>query len=454
MICPHGQVSLERITEMSPFYGFVGTMAMDLPIDAVKLEFRIMKLVLDATEALPNEVALAVKCIRSPAQTRDSVYRLLPSFEGLSQGKKLLELATDAATARAGKYKHLSMVGDIDDIFKSLGDLEKIYTNDGLEKMLAVKSKFKDLEQYMTSEQDRATMKTFMDTFCKMCEKMVREHVAIEVVNWAECAHSALVGTGKLPSLPGFLIMKLRPLADDVGVLRLLFEFYDETAKVCKMTVDMGSTSPGAGAVCMLIAAWQEKTAGVSKNLALLEAPLCRISTSLQISAEQYYSVSLQQALDAGASALCHVMESTGDDSKRPGIAGEVCTTCLAKCDEAALIVTGFQDPERRRSANMAVNTVRHLVASVFHAGLDEAVKSTVELTKLSHQLGAMQESSTILDLPVEWNHENVSTAAAEVYKTVFVGSGSSAADKVSLEAFKLFCVAWLSPIIFLCIML
>lgn len=98
---------------MVPLFTFVGTMAADLQIDGVTEQFKTLKGVLNAKSGLPTQTKNFIDQVR--AATASAEFHVLASFEGLQQGKRLLEQAESAMKERMQTHAHLEKISSIEE---------------------------------------------------------------------------------------------------------------------------------------------------------------------------------------------------------------------------------------------------------------------------------------------------------------------------------------------------
>ena len=98
--------------DMKEIRSFVSVLKSHTVCDKLRAEFMHIDAILNAGEALPDDVDLAIKAVReSCAGSSGSV--LLPSLEALAGGKKLLEQADEAKSARTEAFSFLHEIAEI-----------------------------------------------------------------------------------------------------------------------------------------------------------------------------------------------------------------------------------------------------------------------------------------------------------------------------------------------------
>ena len=134
--------------ELQPLKQFLSHMADHVPFDGIKDEFNCLRNVCNCDLKMPaTTIKACVEKVQSA--TASKTLWLLPSFEGLQLGKKILEFALNIAAERAISHQHLEQIAEADVLCQSLEKAAKagegsIHTKDTI---ATAKNMFALLEQ-------------------------------------------------------------------------------------------------------------------------------------------------------------------------------------------------------------------------------------------------------------------------------------------------------------------
>ncbi len=130
------QVTDMQCQGLQPLTQFVSYMADRVPFDGIKAEFNCLRTVCTCDLQVPaTTIRACVEKIQSA--TASQTLWLLPSFEGLQLGKKILEFAWTIAAERAKSHQHLEQIANADALCEGLEKAVKagdgsIYTKDNI----------------------------------------------------------------------------------------------------------------------------------------------------------------------------------------------------------------------------------------------------------------------------------------------------------------------------------
>lgn len=243
---------------MVPLYSFVTTMAEKLLIDGVVEQFMTIKTVLRASSLSPAVVKASVKLVRdSAASTEASV---LASFEGLPQGKRILEIADEYVIEREKTHAHLSKIEDAQKGVQSLvlnikdnyarGEIGQV--SELIETLDSIQKKTLDEE---SAKRVESTRKLLLNVVID--DKIIDAHLVAEFQPWLVSAQASLTGASTLPGfpvshiqkLPSTLTAKLGELSNFAGKISEMFEltqsFKQGSVKAAHVCVHLGKMAVG-----------------------------------------------------------------------------------------------------------------------------------------------------------------------------------------------------------------
>ena len=100
--------------DMKELRGFAGAMKVFCVPDRLKVEFELIDRLLNAGDALPDDVENAIKKTRGSCATAGNKdFLLLPTLEALATGKRLLELADEARKSRTEAFAFLHEIAEV-----------------------------------------------------------------------------------------------------------------------------------------------------------------------------------------------------------------------------------------------------------------------------------------------------------------------------------------------------
>ena len=145
--------------ETAPLIEFVGHMTDHFTFDtAVLREFKTISAALKCHSEPPTTVLQAIDAIQKAAASKD--YVLLPSFEGLQQGKLLLGLASKVANERAVTHRHLEQLAaantDCEKLEKASVDIG-VYSKDNLTAVKEVYAALENTRPKLKEDADKDT---------------------------------------------------------------------------------------------------------------------------------------------------------------------------------------------------------------------------------------------------------------------------------------------------------
>ena len=119
---------------MKPLRGFVATLKDHCVTDALRREFQDLHLILEVEESIPHDVEGAICAVRRSCGSGEGA--LLPTLEGLAQGKKLLDLSDTALQQRNVLCGYLNEVAELREQISELAELQ--YSKEKVDKFNSV----------------------------------------------------------------------------------------------------------------------------------------------------------------------------------------------------------------------------------------------------------------------------------------------------------------------------
>lgn len=356
------QVVLDGSSEtMAPLFTFIDTMADDLQIDGVTEQFRTLKSVLHAKSGLPTQTKNFIDEVR--AATASAEFNVLASFEGLQQGKRLLEQAETVMEERMKTHSHLEKISLIEEDTFALKNSVKASSCESchVDTVMKVKTSIEEARKDISNDQEASRrLDAAEDTlFDIIDDRFVAGHLADEIKPWFQSADCSLAGSHSLPGLPAFHIRKLEGMFDKCRKLHGVFEFCDVVPIVAKMTLDIKEKRAKPTSVCSTMKTWDSAFRVFIRRFPDAESLLIPITCKIASLVEDCYVTELSAMLKL-ASGIIETVAVSGCDKLDLSQVRD----SLAKCDEGQLIATGLSDPDRKRQACMMTKLVKGLLSS------------------------------------------------------------------------------------------
>ena len=425
---------------MVPLFTFVGTMAADLQIDGVTEQFKTLKGVLNAKSGLPTQTKNFIDQVR--AATASAEFHVLASFEGLQQGKRLLEQAESAMKERMQTHAHLEKISSIEEDIVTLQDSVKACACESchVDTAMTVKTSIEEARKVTSDDQEaRARLDAAETILIDIIDnRFVSGHLADEIKPWFQSADCSLAGSHSLPGLPAFHIRKLEGMSGICKKLHGVFEFCDVVPSVAKMTVDIKEKRAKPTSVCSIMKTWETACAVFMKRFPHEGNFLTPITCKILSIAEGCYLTELSAMLKLAAGIIETAAVSGCGKIDVSQVQG-----AIVKCDEGQLLATGLSDPEKKQRACMMTKLVKGLLSSIAGQAKKESgfqVLGTV--TQIMNALGFDFSKLVTTKDPVTLD-------MADAKKKILVAYPFLSAEHTTLhiDMFEKFVVTWLKLI-------
>ena len=367
----HWQVALDTAAEtMVPLATFISCMAEELSIDGVTEQFKSLEKVLQASKASPKDAKESIEAVRQATASSDQT--VLATFEGLQQGKRMLELASQVAEEREKTHKHLERIATaashVDSVCANLNEHPDDYSAPDVELLMEADQIAGECQSLQSLDEDskRRVEQIRNKVAAVIGHRVINAHLMTDFKPWLVASQSALVGSGVLPNFPSFHIRKLLGLRGMCGKLEILFKFHETIPDVVNLIRDMTSKKVTPQAVCTAVQKWEVECQKFGKQFPLIESYLTPILSKLLNTAEASYLAELSLVLQQAAKVIEKACLS--GDMLFNGIEKAVVQGAVSKCDEGRVLVTGIRDVDTKSKAIMTVDLCKGLLQWISYA--------------------------------------------------------------------------------------
>lgn len=467
------QVSFEpeAADAITPLVGFVVYMADHLIIDGVCSEFECLKHVVKCKSATPSQTTQAVEKIRGSSAS--DAFKILPSFEGLAQGKAghdfamvesnefdslaclpwqtrfvsvfvrfkqrllynsieqgfpwpcqlFLEMAMKVAQERAATHKYLETFGTIESEIVELEGAcssKSIYTDDNLKSFANTFNSMMDIKPQMQSNDvDKARCEKLFGRVSSIIDTVLQEFSTKELAVWLESAYAALVASSVLVRIPGFRISALQKLSSSHTGLCLVFEFMDQTSNLWELTESFKKKDASPQHACSQLSSWKDLCAKLYKIIPSVESKMVPLSCSLQSLAESYYRNRISAALHQLATLLARSVNAFINKTNNSWDERAV-QNALNEADGASLLASGLSDADDARNFTKWVQGAKNFASFDFNRTKADHTQALASWAKIAEASDFELKDKQISSLDVHGHEPQLRTFLSALHGILF----------------------------------
>ena len=352
---------------MVPLATFISCMAEGLFIDGVNEQFKTLAMVFQSSKVSPKDAKESIEAVRHATASSDKT--VLATFEGLQQGKRMLELAAKVAEDREKTHKHLERIETaesyVESVLTALNEHPDDYSAFDVDKLVEADELARECESLQSL--DEASKSRVVEIRNKVASvighRVITAHLMTDFKPWLVASQSALVGSGALPNFPSFHIRKLLELRERSGKLDSLFKFHETIPDVVNLIRDMTAKKITPQAVCTAVQKWEVECQKFGKQFPLIESYLTPILCKLLNIAEESYLAEMSLVLQQAAKVIEKAcLSRSSGDMLFGSIEKAVVQGAVSKCDEGRILVTGIRDVDTKCKAIMTVDLCKGLL--------------------------------------------------------------------------------------------
>ena len=213
----------------------------------------------------------------------------------------------------------------------------------------------------------------------KVISSVIENHAQRDLVPWMDSAYHALLGSDLLPRIPGFDIKILYKHKDRHDDLAKMCSFTDETWKLHDWTKAVKDQTVQASDMNKQLATARASWKSIIRLFKVLGPRMVQILVRLQHVAEEFYTSKMHQALHDTSKLIETAI------AKKELIPTEV-AQALDHCDNATLMATGLECPDKRAKALKTVTTARALLALAFALTKENRQEALINFVRICKQ--------------------------------------------------------------------